>query len=206
MTTPSTAYANNNSIPAFWRQFSRSYTSASGSAFIFHGNVDDHVLPGVYLRGFLKRALASFEVIVFYDRATGWTFAAPLMEDKARDYLGMNEAAAANPALAALMGGAAQAAPQKPPLPTDPTAALPLLGRLLTATDLKAVVIVSHAETILPAGELDRMPAAERTLLVQMLEWGRADSRLAQSPDPGGQEPGRTERRLARRHQRLPGH
>ena len=79
------------------------------------------------------------------------------------------------------MGNATTAAPQKPAFPTDPTAALPLLGRLLAATDIKAVVIISHAETILPAGELDRMPAAERTLLVQMLEWGRADSPL---PNP----------------------
>lgn len=182
MTTPNTAQYANASAPAFWQQFTRSYTSASNSAFVFHGNVDDHILPGVYLRGFLKRALATFEVIVFYDRATGWSFPLESMETKARDFLGMNDAPAApNPAIAALMGNAATAAPQKPAFPTDPTAALPLLGRLLTATDIKAVVIISHAETILPAGELDRMPAAERTLLVQMLEWGRADSPL---PNP----------------------
>lgn len=182
MTTPNTAQYANASAPAFWQQFTRSYTSASNSAFVFHGNVDDHILPGVYLRGFLKRALATFEVIVFYDRATGWSFPLDSMENKARDFLGMNDAPAApNPAIAALMGNAATAAPQKPAFPTDPTAALPLLGRLLAATDIKAVVIISHAETILPAGELDRMPAAERTLLVQMLEWGRADSPL---PNP----------------------
>lgn len=182
MTTPNTAQYANASAPAFWQQFTRSYTSASNSAFVFHGNVDDHILPGVYLRGFLKRALATFEVIVFYDRATGWSFPLESMENKARDFLGMNDAPAApNPAIAALMGNAATAAPQKPAFPTDPTAALPLLGRLLAATDIKAVVIISHAETILPAGELDRMPAAERTLLVQMLEWGRADSPL---PNP----------------------
>lgn len=182
MTTPNTAQYANASAPAFWQQFTRSYTSASNSAFIFHGNVDDHILPGVYLRGFLKRALATFEVIVFYDRATGWSFPLESMENKARDFLGMNDAPAApNPAIAALMGNATTAAPQKPAFPTDPTAALPLLGRLLAATDIKAVVIISHAETILPAGELDRMPAAERTLLVQMLEWGRADSPL---PNP----------------------
>lgn len=182
MTTPNTAQYANASAPAFWQQFTRSYTSASNSAFVFHGNVDDHILPGVYLRGFLKRALATFEVIVFYDRATGWSFPLDSMENKARDFLGMNDAPAApNAAIAALMGNAATAAPQKPAFPTDPTAALPLLGRLLAATDIKAVVIISHAETILPAGELDRMPAAERTLLVQMLEWGRADSPL---PNP----------------------
>lgn len=182
MTTPNTAQYANASAPAFWQQFTRSYTSASNSAFVFHGNVDDHIMPGVYLRGFLKRALATFEVIVFYDRATGWSFPLDSMENKARDFLGMNDAPAApNPAIAALMGNAATAAPQKPAFPTDPTVALPLLGRLLTATDIKAVVIISHAETILPAGELDRMPAAERTLLVQMLEWGRADSPL---PNP----------------------
>lgn len=182
MTTPNTAQYTNQTAPAFWKSFTRSYTSASGSAFIFHGNVEDHVMPGVYLRGFLKRALVSFEIIVFYDRATGWTFAAPSMEDKTRDYLGLNDAPAPNAALAALMGGgAAQTVPQKPPFPTDPTVALPLLGRLLTATDLKAVVIVNRAETILPAGDLTLMPAAERTLLVQMLEWGRADSAL---PNP----------------------
>lgn len=182
MTTPSTAQYSNSTAPAFWKTFTRSFTSASGSAFIFHGNVEDHVLPGVYLAGFLKRALVSFEIIVFFDRATGWTFAAPSMEDKARAYLGMNDAPVApNAALAALMAGATQAAPQKPPFPTDPTAALPLLGRLLTATDIKAVVIVNRAETILPDGDLTMMPAAERTLLVQLLEWGRADNAL---PNP----------------------
>lgn len=195
MTTPNTAQYTNQTAPAFWRQFTRSFNSASNSTFILHGNVEDHVLPGVYLRGFFKRALVPQEIVVFYDRATGWTFAAPSMEDKARDYLGLNDAPAPNAALAALMGGGtAQAAPQKPPFPTDPTVALPLLGRLLTTIDptkpvdpregpeyVKVAVIVNRAETILPAGELDRMPAAERTLLVQMLEWGRADSPL---PNP----------------------
>ena len=95
MTTPNTAQYANASAPAFWQQFTRSYTSASNSAFVFHGNVDDHILPGVYLRGFLKRALATFEVIVFYDRATGWSFPLDSMENKARDFLGMNDAPAA---------------------------------------------------------------------------------------------------------------
>lgn len=174
----------NEIAPAFWRQFIRSYTSAACSAFIFHGNTGDHVMPGIHLGSFLSQSLAARDIIVFYDRAQGFRFPLPAMEDKARTLLGLNEAPAQpapNAALAALMGNSNAQSQQKPPFPTDPAQALPLVGKLLYATTVKVAVIINHVETILPQADMSMMPPGERSMLVQLLEWGRADN---QPPNP----------------------
>lgn len=169
MTTPT--------APRFWTDLAQTYESGAGSCFILHGNVRDHVQPGVYLPAYLKAALATREIICFYNRATGFSFPLPSMEKKARMIWGLDNAQPAQPqnaALAALMGAQAQAAGPAP-LPGDPGNAFPLIEKLLRSKT-PAAVIVDYAETIMPQADLSFMAPGDRGLLTMMLEWARPDA------------------------------
>lgn len=164
--------------PRFWKDLAGTYESGAGSCFILHGNVRDHVQPGVYLPAYLKSALANREVVAFYNRANGFSFPMPSMEKKARLIWGLDAAPAApqgNNALAALMGAAAPQDAGPAPLPTDPASAFPLIEKLLRGRT-SAAVIVDYAETIMPQADLSFMAPGDRALLAQMLEWARPDA------------------------------
>jgi transitional endoplasmic reticulum ATPase len=168
-----------NGTPAWVKSMLSKYTSGVAHAFILHFNVNDYVVPGVTLKSYLGKFLASREIVAFYNRAEGITFPIPSMKDKFMQALGLSQEQ--DPALVALAGLSGQ---QEQELPKSPSAALPLLERLLKLTlpdddttmsqpRKAAAVVVEFAETIVPSADTAAMSADDRTVLVTLERWGR---------------------------------
>ncbi len=163
--------STNNGSPTWVKSMLGKYTSGVAHAFILHFNINDYVVPGVTLKSYLAKILASREIVAFYNRAEGITFPIPSMKDKFMETLGIEQND--DPTLAALAGLSGQ---QEQELPKAPSAALPLLERLLKSggNERKAsAVIVEFAETIVPAADTAAMSADDRTILVTLERWGR---------------------------------
>lgn len=167
--------------PAWVQELTNKYGSGVAHAFLIHFNVHDYVVPGNSMRTYLAKFLGSREVVCFYNRAEGITFALPSMREKFMDLLALKKAT--DPALAAL---AAVQGNQEQDLPKAPSAALPLLVRLLKMgkpEDKLAAVIIEHAETIVPSANVAMMSAEDRTLLVLIEQLGR-DPEIVHSGNP----------------------
>lgn len=86
--------------PAWVQELTNKYGSGVAHAFVLHFNVHDYVLPGASMRTYLTKFMTNREVICFYNRAEGITFALPSMHEKFMDLLALKKAT--DPALAAL--------------------------------------------------------------------------------------------------------
>lgn len=164
--------STNNGTPTWVKGLLDKYTSGVAHAFILHFNVGDYVVPGVSLRSYLGKMLASRKLVVFYNRAEGITFAVTSMKDKFMQMLELNPQQ--DPALAALAG--LTGGGQEQELPKSPAQVLPLLERLLRMgdpDDKLAAVMIDFAETITPAADVAAMSADDRTNLVTLQRWGR---------------------------------
>jgi AAA+ superfamily predicted ATPase len=176
--------------PPWVRRLLDLYEAGVAHAFVCHFNVADYVSPEATVSpaAYLARLLAGRQVVAVYSRDRGITFPVETMRQKALELLGLAEPAQkapANAALAALQSiGAAPAAQQE--LPRSPAAALPLLDRLLRATDdsgKTAAVIIENAELIIPDGPLATMSPDDRTALATMARWGR-DPEIVNAGNP----------------------
>ncbi len=173
---------NAGDTPAWVQDLLKKYTSGVSHAFILYFNVADQVVRGTNMRTYLSKLMASRQIVVFYNRSDGITFALPAMKQKFIDLLGLQKTA--DPAIAAL--AAVQGGNQEQDLPKTPATALPLLGRLLrmgTPEEKLAVVVIEHAETILPSADVAMMSPEDRTLLVFAEQLGR-DADIMHSGNP----------------------
>ena len=167
--------------PAWVQELQSKYMAGVAHGFILHFNVADYVVPGASMRTYLAKLMAGRKIVAFYNRSDGITFAVPSMRDKFMELLEVKKTA--NPALAAL---AASQGNQDQELPKAPSAALPLLARLLRSgkpDDKLAAVIIEHAETIVPSSDVAMMSSEDRTLLVLVEKLGR-DPEIMQSGNP----------------------
>ncbi|HIP97510.1 MAG TPA: ATP-binding protein [Anaerolineae bacterium] len=166
-------------MPAWFEEFRAVYGAGEAHAFILYLNVADYAVPGVPLRTFLTKTLASRDVIAIYNRAEGITFPLPTMQQKAMEILGLDPSTTlrtgpstgsgqALAALASLSG----AQPQGAELPRSPSGALPLLERLLKA-DVRTAVLIEYADSLAPAADMATMSPDDRTALVTLQRWGR---------------------------------
>ncbi len=175
--------SNDGPMPAWFEEFRAVYGAGEAHAFILYLNVADYAVPGVPLRPFLTKTLASRDVIAIYNRAEGVTFPLPTMQQKAMEILGLDQAAQ-DPALAALasLSGTqpqgAVGAQGLAPLPRSPSAALPLLERLLKA-DARTAVLIEYADSLVPAADMATMSPDDRTALVTLQRWGRDPQLMA---------------------------
>lgn len=175
--------------PAWAERFLDLYQSGVAHSFLLHFNVNDHVSPDapISLVTYLAQLLKNREVVAVYSRDRGITFPLETMRRRALEILGMasQEKKETNPALAALQSvGAAPQAQQE--LPRNPAAALPLLDKLLRATNGEgrvSAVIIEAAELIIPDGPLATMSPDDRTALAILTRWGR-DSEIGQAGNP----------------------
>jgi SpoVK/Ycf46/Vps4 family AAA+-type ATPase len=139
------------------------------------------VVPGVSPKSYLAKLMAGRQIVAFYNRSEGITFALPAMREKFMELLGLGEPQdAALAALQSIQG----AMPED--LPRSPGAALPLLERLLKLGDPEeklAAVVVDFAESILPAADIATMSAEDRTNLITVQRWGR-DPDIVRSGNP----------------------
>jgi transitional endoplasmic reticulum ATPase len=157
--------------PAWVQELTSKYGSGVAHAFLLHFNVHDYVVPGASMRTYLAKLMISRQIVCFYNRAEGITFPLDTMREKFMELLALKKNT--EPALAAL--SAAQGN-QEQDLPKAPSAALPLLVRLLKMgkpDDKLAAVIIEHAETIVPSADVAMMSPDDRTILVLMEQLGR---------------------------------
>jgi len=161
------------SPPAWVQELLDKYSSGVAHAFTLHFNVFDYVVPGVSLKSYLARLMAGRQIVAFYNRSEGITFPLPTMRDRFIELLGLGqEQDPALAALASLQGGQ----PQATEIPRSPTAALPLLERLLKLGDPEeklAAVVIDFAESVFPAADMATMSAEDRTNLITVQRWGR---------------------------------
>lgn len=156
-------------LPRWFEKLADAYKAGANHAFILHLNTADYATPGKPLRSFLTWAFGTREIIAFYNRAQGIEFATESMKDKALPLLGLADQQD-DPALAALGYATGN---QAGDLPKEPTAALPLIDKLLRQDQAPALIVIDFAETILPATDIATMPPAERTTSIILQTWGR---------------------------------
>jgi SpoVK/Ycf46/Vps4 family AAA+-type ATPase len=169
--------------PAWVLRFQDRYSAGVAHAFILHFNVGDYVSPEASFSPvvYLEKLLASRQVVAVYSRDRGIIFPTESMRKKALQLLGLakpeNQPKQTNAALAALQSiGAAPASTDDQELPRSPAAALPLLDKLLRATNddgKLSAVIIEQAELIVPDGPLATMSPDDRTALATISRWGR---------------------------------
>lgn len=173
--------SENNGYPDWVKEVLNKFSSGVAHGFILHGNVSDYVVPGVSVKKYLSRLLGTREIVAFYNRSEGITFATPSMKDQFSEIVGLSgKKDDFDDVLSALGGGSSNSND----LPTSPAAALPLLEKLLKfAGDGKAAVVIEFAEVIIPNGDVNSMSPDDRTNLVTVLRWGR-DSEIANASNP----------------------
>ncbi len=168
MTTPQNAHLE--SLPLWARELSEKYYSRTLTMFVLHGNVRD-VVPlkrgdateFVTLQKFLSNALfGKRDLVIFYDRGGGLSFAEPDMQaDFRRALSGYDSFHGTNYASG---------------LPRNPDGVLNLLDNYLRARILegkKIALVIDFAETIVPAGDASGMPAEDRNALVILKRWAQ---------------------------------
>ena len=167
---------NTDSAPTWYRTLVAKYTSQIAHSFILHFNIHDYVVPGRPLYDYLQAILAQREIIARYNRAEGITFALPSMRTRALALLGLEQQPAGDPLRSAL-AGLQRAGGSTDELPRAPSAALPLLERLLRS-ESRVAVLLDYAETLLPAADLAAMSEGDRAALILVQRWGR-DAEIA---------------------------
>lgn len=167
MATPQNAHLE--SLPLWARELSEKYYSRT-LMFVLHGNVRD-VVPlkrgdateFVALQKFLSNALfGKRDLVIFYDRGGGLSFAEPDMQADFRRALSGYDS----------FHGTTYASG----LPRNPDGVLNLLdnylrGRILESK--KIALVIDFAETIVPAGDASGMPAEDRNALVILKRWAQ---------------------------------
>ena len=172
--------------PRWIRTLTEKYEAGVAHAFILHLNVNDLVEGAAYLRTYLAQALASRDILVFYDVAHGIQFALPSQRQDFVDLLDLTQVQAPGPvnaAMAALMGAAPKLGPQELQLPTSPGEALPLLEELLLNPAKTSAVVIFNAEAVVPDAGMATLSPADRTTLIRLAGWGR-DARLSEAGNP----------------------
>jgi AAA+ superfamily predicted ATPase len=168
MATPQNAHLD--SLPVWARELSEKYYSRTLTMFVLHGNVRDVVslkrgasTEFVSLQKFLSHALfGKRDLVIFYDRGGGLSFAEPDMQaDFRRALSGYDSFHGTNYASG---------------LPRNPDGVLNLLDNYLRARIIegkKIALVIDFAETIVPAGDASGMPAEDRNSLVILKRWAQ---------------------------------
>lgn len=153
-------------VPTWVPELATRYSAGAGHAFILHDNVDDYVGPDTDLTQYIPVFAQKMEpeLMVFYDRAHGFTFPIPAMEQRFRELAGIQEPSAKQSNLAA-MANIKQAR-----LPSAPAESLPLIDRALHSGE-KIVVVIRWAETIIPNNNGNGSPE-DRNSVIFVTDWG----------------------------------
>lgn len=156
------------------------FAAGASHTFILHLNVSDYVrnTDGKYvgLKRYLTDVLLNgWQIVVFYDRASGIHF---LNDDMKTDFFRI------------VNNGSKE---QLKALPKDPETALPILERLMRTSpeeaskilgkEIKqqfAAILIGFAETIFPDGQITNQSVADRTNIITMAQWARR-SRIEKS-------------------------
>lgn len=162
-------------LPVWADQMKGKYEAGTGQVFLLHGNTADYVNGSRHdVRSYLE-LIFSNRLVVFYNRAEGFSFGVggKAARDRFVELVGLSGAGSDLAALAQITGGSNT--PQEIPLPRDPSAAFPLIDRLMKADkgNVRAAVVIDHLETIAGAADVATMSPEDRTNLVQLQLWAR---------------------------------
>ena len=172
----------NNKYPKWLERALELYRDGIAHAFLLHFNVADYIAPGVRLRSYLAKVLASRDIVVFYNIAEGLTFPRESDEERFRDFVtsmsagaGASASSAVNKALAVARSGGVS------DLPKAPAQVFPILEALLKKPPVVseerpykgAVIVIDYAEMIAPVAELSTLSPADREILISFEKWGR---------------------------------
>lgn len=153
------------------------WAASIAHVFILHGNVDDIVVPGRYVRDHLvaSNLLAKRDCVIVYNRSKGIYFPLPSHQQVFMELTGLAEQSGQNPALLALQE--ARGGSNEQQLPKDPVSAFLLIEKALTAVNEdgqpRCALIIEYAETIVPAQDFAMMPPENQNILVTLLRWSR---------------------------------
>ncbi len=156
-----------NVLPAWAQELSVKYCSKTANLYFVHGNIRDF-LPHqmnegefmfVKIQDYISEVLfGNRDIIVFYDKSGGITFCMAQME---KDYL---------KAMTARFPGVEPSEF----LSRDPVKAFDYLERYFVMNipkDLRIVLIIDYAETIVPAEEIGQLDEIDRYCLVTLNRW-----------------------------------
>jgi SpoVK/Ycf46/Vps4 family AAA+-type ATPase len=184
-------------LPAWANELVIKYQSNISHAFLTHGNVQDYVagVAGQSLKNYLIESFASRDLVICWDRASGFTLPTAKMRQRFAEIAGIPLAGSSSSASATstrgggLAGGLNRAAAttssdltatlEKIRKPED---ALDALSRVLhwrppkqadqDDTPFRVAVILDYAESIAPATEA-AASEIDRSSLVTLTSWGR---------------------------------
>ena len=156
-----------NILPAWAQELSVKYCSKTANLYFVHGNIRDF-LPHqmnegefmfVRIQDYISEVLfGNRDIIVFYDKSSGISFCMSQME---KDYL------------KAMTARYPDVAPEDF-LSRDPIKAFDYLERYFVMNipkDLRIVLIIDYAETIVPADEIGNLDEVDRYCLVTLNRW-----------------------------------
>lgn len=162
--------------------------------FIVNGNVRDLADNRLVLEAYLTRMFMqpvggqqNFDLVIFYDRATGLRFPNKAMEELFKDAAGLNVKASATSGVANVFGTPGGVIV----LPRDPGSAFTLVEKVMTAERknkddgraMHTVFIIDYAESLFPSGDMKSMQSEDRFCIVKMLNWAK-DPKLANANNP----------------------
>jgi transitional endoplasmic reticulum ATPase len=175
--------------PSWFGEISTLFASRVAHGFILGGDVWGVTIQNIPQRRFLQMVLgASREVVAYYNRARGITFALPSMQQKAERLLEAAGAPVERDPISAVLDDSGAGMQQMGDVfrsARRPQEALPLLDSLLRAPDGRGqvAVILDFADMLCPAQDKAIMSPDDRLLLVTLLSWGQ-DEELSDCGNP----------------------
>lgn len=150
----------------WYKEIADKWSAGIAHMFLLHGNTGDTVDGANTVQTFLSDTFGlclDRDIVILYDRSSGITF--PLASHRSNFYKAI-----------------AMDTPEDDyDLPRDPSGALRLIERVLPLTKEgpngtrvpATAVIISFAETIVPANDVSGMSGEDRTVLVTLQRWAR---------------------------------
>jgi AAA+ superfamily predicted ATPase len=157
-------------LPPWAELLKQRYVSGASALFVLHGNVHDLVPyegEWVPLRDFLSKMLSrTKETVVFYDVASGLSFADKKMEVPFRQSINSRRLLEGRAAL-------------PPALPRDAYRLFPFIETFLKDRNAHGGVVVEYAETVVPDGDVSFMGESDRAMRVTLQRWSHDPGVLA---------------------------
>jgi SpoVK/Ycf46/Vps4 family AAA+-type ATPase len=184
--------------PAWANELVIKYQSNIAHAFLLHGNVPDYVggLAGQSLKNYLIESFSTRDIVVCWDRASGFTLPTAPMRQRFIDIAGIPLAGPSSSASATVRSGGLASGLNRAAATTTgsdlaailekirkPEDALDILSRVLhwrpprkssgeDPEPFRVAVILDYAESVAPATEA-AASEIDRTTLVTLNSWGR---------------------------------
>lgn len=199
---PKAAVAPQATAPPSWFEMLRSkFMSRICHTFILTGNVRDLVDTRNTINNFLQKLFIMqggdrprYDIVAFYDRSKGLTFAFEEMEKAFMDAVADAPASNATPeqqkAIRSAFGG--NTTKTAPRLPGTPVECFAMVEKVLSKVrfsstedqrPLHMAFIIDYAETIFPAGEWASLNEKDRDAIVRLLNWAK-DKDIQKSGNP----------------------